>query len=587
MSLDTDVLIIGAGMSGLGLAVQLQRNFPQASFELIEKADNIGGTWWVNTYPGCGCDVASHLYSYSFALKPDWSRKYALQPEIFSYFRSVAQKYDIIRHVSFHSSVQKADFDETTGTWLVTILDQKTNRVYQRRAKILVSAVGALSVPKECDIKGAEEFKGKLFHSAQWDHSFDWAGKEVVVIGNGCSATQFVPIMTGGEKRVKKLTQFSRQAHWLAERPNPNYSNVFKWTMRYVPLAMRLYRFWHYYLMESDWPGFHTESGRKIREGLVKTQIDYIKRTAPERYHEALIPKTEIGCKRKVLDTDYLACLHRDNMELVYADPIEEITARGVRTRSGREVDVDAIILATGFKAQQVLYPLEIKGRNGINLNEHWDKFSSGVAQAYYGTCVSQFPNFFIMMGPNTATGHLSVIYTTECQINFTLRTIRPILRTLYPSLLSSGLRRLVGPGPDTVAVTEAAEQRDNTWIQSTSKQLVWTTGCTSWYVDTKTGRNTMLYTDWQWKYWLRSIFIPFRSDFVFETSPVPIHGTNKGQRREAWGKSVLITSGIGIAIGVGLFAGSNIDLKQTTIGRVGLTGGQNALRSVVALLAS
>lgn len=177
--------------------------------------------------------------------------------------------------------------------------------------------------------------------------------------------------MTDGERKVRKLTQFSRQPHWLAERPNPYYSPLFKWTMKYVPLAMRLYRFYHYYLMEADFSGFYLESGRKIRDDLTKTQLDYMRRTAPEKYHAALTPKTEIGCKRKVMDTDYLACLHRENMELVSSDPITEITESGVRTKSGREVNADAIVLATGFQTEQMLYPLVIKGEKGITLNEH------------------------------------------------------------------------------------------------------------------------------------------------------------------------------------------------------------------------
>lgn len=182
-SLDTDVLIIGAGMSGIGFAIQLQKKYPLATFEIVEKADDLGGTWWANTYPGCGCDVASHFYSYSFALKPDWTRKFALQPEIVAYFRDVAQRHDIPRHISFRSTVQNAEFDETTGTWLTTVLDQRTGQVRQRRSRVLIAAVGALSVPKGCEIKGAERYQGRMFHSAQWDHSFDWTDKEVVVIG--------------------------------------------------------------------------------------------------------------------------------------------------------------------------------------------------------------------------------------------------------------------------------------------------------------------------------------------------------------------------------------------------------------------
>ncbi|KAL1982657.1 hypothetical protein VTN96DRAFT_1027 [Rasamsonia emersonii] len=578
-SLDTDVLIIGAGMSGIGFAIQLQKKYPWASFEIVEKSDDLGGTWWANTYPGCGCDVASHFYSYSFALKPDWTRKFALQPEIVAYFRDVAQQHDIPRHISFRSTVQKAEFDESTGTWLTTILDQKTGQVRHRRSRVLIAAVGALSVPKGCEIKGAERYQGRMFHSAQWDHSFDWTDKDVVVIGNGCSATQFVPILSNGTNgdayhgkargKARKVVQFSRQPHWIAERPNPVYSPAFKWTMRYVPLAMRLYRFYLYALMEYDFFGFDIANGRKIREALTRERIEYMKRTAPAKYHAALTPTTEIGCKRKVMDTDYYACLHNENMELVHDDPIEEVTETGVRTRSGREVYADAIILANGFQTQRVLYPLDIRGEGGVSLTEHWNTFSSGAAQAYYGTCISSFPNFFVMMGPNTATGHLSVIYTTECQINFTLRVLKPILQPSSPlvSFLTSPLKHLLFypvSAADTVAVTADAERRDNDWIQRESARLVWASGCTSWYID-HTGRNTMLYPDWQFKYWLRSIFIPLSRDFVFRTSPkrvAPPAPAGGRRRRSREGLSAAttavatLTSGVGVAIGVGILLG-------------------------------
>ena len=170
---------------------------------------------------------------------------------------------------------------------------------------------------------------------------------------------------------MKKVTQFSRQAHWLAERPNPSFSGFEKWVFRHVPLAMRAYRAWVYYSMESDFSGFYVTSGGRIREGLKKEQSEYIRKLAPERYHEALVPKTEIGCKRKVMDTDYLACLHRDNVELVFSDPVAAIEEDGVRTKSGRHIKADAIILATGFATQQVLFPMDIRGEKGISLVEH------------------------------------------------------------------------------------------------------------------------------------------------------------------------------------------------------------------------
>ncbi|EED16979.1 dimethylaniline monooxygenase, putative [Talaromyces stipitatus ATCC 10500] len=565
MDLDTDVLILGAGMSGLNFAIRLQQTYPSASYTIIESTSDLGGTWSVNTYPGCGCDVASHLYSYSFALKPDWSQKFALQREILDYFRDVAKRHDVVHHIEFESSVKKAVWDETYGVWVSDVLDRKTGTIRKVRSRVVVSAVGALSIPRECEIEGAETFRGAMFHSARWDHEFDWGGKEVVVIGNGCSATQFVPILSNGSttknyitKRspVKKVTQFARQPHWLAERPNPVYSPLFKWTMCYIPLVMRMYRLWLYADMEKDFFGFNLSKGVKIRQNLTNERLEYMKRTAPEKYHSALTPTTEIGCKRKVNDTDYFSCLHNDNMELVWDDPVVAVTETGVRTKSGREVRADAIILANGFQTQKVLYPLntEIRGEGGVSLDDHWQQVSNGHPQAYYGTCISSFPNFFVMMGPNTTTGHLSVIYSTECQVNFSLRVLKPILRR--PSVLSL---RAPSAKPTSVAVTLAAEEKDNTWIQTLSKNLVWSSGCTSWYIDAKTGRNTMLYPDWQFNFWLRSIFVPVKRDFVYKQSPKDVASAQKGGKKiqrlglQLLWNSAVLASVVGV---VGLGAG-------------------------------
>ncbi|KAF5539378.1 monooxygenase [Fusarium napiforme] len=488
----TDVLIIGAGMSGIGLGVQLIRKFGTRSFEIIEKDYAMAGTWRVNSYPGCGCDVPSHFYSYSFALNPNWSQAYAMQPEIQTYFNDVAKKYDIERHVRFNSVVESARWDESTGTWETTIRDVKRSGVTIRRSKALISAVGALSIPKGCDIPGASDFEGRIFHTAKWDHSFDWKDKEVVVIGNGCSATQVLPVISSGDGAVKKATQFARQAHWLAERPNPTYSTTFKWVMRWIPFAMRLYRAWLYYLKERDFAGFKVAKGLRIRNQWAKDTTNYIRKTAPAKYLDFLVPKTEVGCKRRVNDTDYLACLHRDNVELVYDDPIQKIEAKGVRTSSRRLVTADAIVLAHGFETQKPLFPMEIFGKNGVSINEHWNQLSEGAASSYFGTCLSEFPNFFIMMGPNTLSGHLSVIYTTECQINYTMRVLRPIL---------------IGKA-DIVEVTLEAEKKDIDRVQEKAKRLVWATGCTSWFIDEKTNRNTIMFPDWQFKFWLRSVFV-------------------------------------------------------------------------------
>ena len=509
VDLDTDILIIGAGMSGLGLAVQLIRNYGYRDFQIVEKVADVGGTWLVNTYPGCGCDVASHFYSYSFELNPDWSQKFSMRSEIQAYFRGVAEKYDIVRHVTFNTTVERAEWNDGGQFWETTLRDQRTKETFTKRSRILVSGVGNLSVPRDCEIPGADKYQGSLFHSALWDHKFEWKDKDVVVLGNGCSATQFVPVMA---EDAKTITQFARQAQYLAERPNPVYSSAFKALMRYMPFAMRLYRFKLYADMEKDFASMETEGGAQIRQGLIEENERYVKRMAPEKYWDALIPKHEIGCKRKVMDTNYLSCLHRSNVELIASDPVTELTAHGVKTASGRELPADAIVLATGFQVFRMLFPMEIHGRGGISLQAFWDEHHQGAAQAYLGTCIPNFPNFFTLMGPNTVTGHLSVIYTVECQINFILRLLDPLLK--YKQKQTSLLPTL-SPPTNVVAVTPSAAALDSAWLQRSLSKLVWSSGCTNWALDPATGMNIAMYPGYQFMFWLRSVFIP-GSDFEY-----------------------------------------------------------------------
>ncbi|KAI0193038.1 hypothetical protein EV127DRAFT_490282 [Xylaria flabelliformis] len=523
MEYDTPVLIIGAGMSGMAFAIQLIRQYGLRSFEMIEKTSEFAGTWSSNSYPGCGCDVPSHFYSYSFALNPDWSRKFALQPEIKAYFEGLADEYHLRKHIKFGTNVLSARWEEHSGIWTVKLKDTRTSEVSERRCKILVSAVGALSVPKKCDISGASLFQGKLFHTAEWDHSFDWKDKEVVVIGNGCSATQVVPVMSFGDRAAKRITQFARQAHWLAERPNPEYSTTFKRMMRWVPFAMRLYRAKLYWEKERDFEGFDVTSGSKIRKNWTRDAAEYIFRNSPAKYQDFLVPKTEIGCKRRVNDTDYLACLHRDNVELVYRDPIKEIISTGVRTESGRIITADAIILGQGFETQKPLAPMEIIGKSGISINEHWDNVSDGSSSSYFGTCFSGFPNLFVMMGPNTLSGHLSVIYTSECQVNFSLRVIRPVLQAI------GATRSVFISKTDIVEVSQDAEKRDINGVQKKAEKLVWSTGCSSWFIDPRTKRNTIMFPDWQFIFWFRSIFVRW-GDFNMRQSTALVKSKAKAK---------------------------------------------------------
>ncbi|KAM3428465.1 hypothetical protein NHJ13734_008586 [Beauveria thailandica] len=548
MDLDTDVLIIGAGMSGLGFAVQLIKTHGHRSFEIVEKEEHIGGTWWVNTYPGCGVDVAAHYYSYSFCMNPNWSRMYPLQPEILAYYDMVAAKYGIEKHIRLETKVESAYWQETCGTWLVNLKNLKTSETYQRRCKILISAVGILSEPNKCDIKGYKSFQGALFHSTQWDHSFDYQGKQVVVIGNGCSASQIVPAISQGDGAVKKVTQFARQAQWVFERTNPEYTENFKRVMRWVPFAMRVNRAMHNYYSEMDFKSFPTEAGAAIRNMYAAYQGAYIKSASPEKYHDFLVPKSEVGCKRRVMDSDYLTSLGRDNVELVYSDPIEEILPEGVRTKSGRIVEADAIVLANGFQVQKPLLTLNLHGQGGVSIAHHWDTFSQGTSSAYFGTCLSQFPNYFIMMGPNTASGHGSVSYITECQINYTLRVIKPVLKALRAQ--RSGLPALpaLQQVTDVVSVKPDAEQRDIDDVQERARDMVWSSGCSSWALDETTKRNTTMYPDFQYKYWLRSVFVAW-NDLQYTTSPALAKSlASKSIRVGTW---VALLAGVSVATAV------------------------------------
>ncbi|KXH41055.1 hypothetical protein CNYM01_04570, partial [Colletotrichum nymphaeae SA-01] len=498
----------------------------------------------VNSYPGCGCDVPSHFYSYSFELNPNWSRKYALQPEIHQYFSDLAAKYDITKHIRFRQAVEFAEWNTSSGTWVVTTRDLESSRIRQRRCKILVSAVGALSIPKKCEITGASSFSGQMFHTAEWDHSFDWKNKEVVVIGD---ATQVIPALSEGNEAAKKVTQFSRQSHWLAERPNPKYSELFKWTMRWVPFAMRAYRAVLYWEKEKGFKGFDIVSGKEIRRGWTEEAAAYIRTKSPAKYRDFLVPKTEIGCKRRVNDTGYLASLHRANVELIHDDPITEIVEDGVYTSSGRYVFADAIVLAIGFETHKVLSPMEILGKDGMSINKHWERVSDGAPSSYFGTCLSGFPNFFVLMGPNTLSGHLSVIYTTECQINFVIRVISPILKAMHSC---RSLFPVIGRLDDVVEVKPEAEMRDINKTQEKARSLIWATGCTSWFIDPETNRNTIMFPDWQYKFWLRSVFVSWK-DLAYSASAVIAKGEQVGGGS---GLGILVTVlAVGVA-GVGAY---------------------------------
>ncbi|KAF2019573.1 FAD/NAD(P)-binding domain-containing protein [Aaosphaeria arxii CBS 175.79] len=522
MSSKKEVLIIGGGISGLGMAIQLKRLLGHDNFTLYEKSDNIGGTWWHNHYPACACDIPSHFYSYSFAPNPDWSSMYPGRDELHSYFFSVAEKFNILPHCRFNTTCKNMLWDDARQLWICTFEDGVTGKTFVHEAPVVVSAIGTLDRPNVPEIEGAGKFQGKIFHSARWDDSVALRGKNVVVLGNGASATQFVPEIVKEVAPRGKVVQLVKSAHWWTKRGNPVYSSTWKALMRYVPLATRIYRIYLAWQLESVFYSFlMNDSGLRMRNKIRNATREYIENDAPRQYHEILMPDYEPGCKRRVNTATYLASLHSPNMHLA-KDRVVKIGEKHVQTETGATYPADVIIYATGFATQKWLFPMDIKGVGGRDIHQLWD--AAGGAEAYKGTVVSGFPNLFILYGPNAATGQHSVIFHSECQINYSCRLLKPVL---------CGRNHA-----DSIMVKPDAQARDLKWVHGKLKHLVFNSGCRSWWMDPKTKKNTFIYPDPMFKYWLRTIF-PTWSDFE-------IRKDRRVQKKTSGGLWILVLLGLG-----------------------------------------
>ncbi|KAF9887909.1 hypothetical protein FE257_009431 [Aspergillus nanangensis] len=512
-------IIIGCGVAGIALTARLKKDLNFNNFIIYEREPEIGGTWFLNTYPGVGCDVDSHLYSFSFNPNPNWSKRFAEQPEILEYLNSTVDKFGIRPHVRCGVEVVEARWDETR--WRVSLRDLETNHLFHREAEILVSCVGTISIPKDCDIPNREVFQGAVWHSARWEHGYELAGKTVAVVGNGCSAAQLVPKIVN---QAKTVYQFQRSAQWVTSRCNREFTALEKWCFRNVPLANRLYRF----LLWKNTDALHTlylSDTKKLvaeRERTTQGAVDYIRQNAPAKYHDALVPAFPLGCKRRIFDPGYLACLHQGNIELT-TEPIVEFYEHGLRT-ARRDIEVDAVVLSTGFKIQEFLSPIEVIGRH-TSLNEHWK--STRGAQAYKATFVSGFPNFGIIFGPNAFPAHNSVIYTNEVQAEYLIKTMfRPIIAGHFA----------------TLDVKEAAEMYDANAVQTRLKTMVWSGGCSNWNLDVN-GRNTTNFPEQTWKFWLQ-LYWPRWKDFntTGDTSRRPM---------DPWRKATLmVLTAVGMVLG-------------------------------------
>jgi cation diffusion facilitator CzcD-associated flavoprotein CzcO len=445
------IAIIGSGFGGLCMAMQLKRAGID-SFTILEKADRLGGTWRDNTYPGAACDSPSFVYCFSFEQKTDWSRKWAPQAEILAYIDHCARKYDLLPHVRFDTEVAGARFDAEAGVWRLRTATGETID-----ADVVVSGVGQLNRPSYPNIPGLDRFTGVTFHSARWNHGYDLRGRRVAVIGNAASAVQFVPQIA---PLVERLFVFQRSPNWMIAKNDRVYAEWEKRLFTRLPALARLYRWWLWLTYELRFPVFR--QNRILSRVLASlSERNMREHVADPTLQRLLVPDYPIGGKRILISDDYYDALGRDNVELV-TTPIERVTEGAIVTRDGRSVDVDAIVVATGFESTSFLAPMRIEGRDGRPLDEVW----KNGAEAYLGLVVAGFPNFFMLYGPNTNLGHNSILFMIECQVHYVLECLRA---------LEAGNLASLDVRADVV-------ERYNRRLQDRLSRSVWARTGKSWY---------------------------------------------------------------------------------------------------------
>lgn len=455
------VAILGSGFSGLAMAIELKRAGID-DFVVLERAATLGGTWRDNHYPGCACDVPSHLYSFSFAPKHDWSRAFAPQAEIRAYLERCADDFDVRRHIRFGCEVVDAAWDEDHARW---ILRARSGETFAANA--LVVGVGALSNPAIPRLRGIERFRGVHFHSARWDHGVDLRDKRVAVIGTGASAIQFVPQI---QPAVARLYLLQRTPPWVLPKPDRAYTAWEKAAFAAVPGLRWLHRQWIYARLEGRVVAFEHPALMRIVENEARRHIARSIREPALR--DRLTPRYTPGCKRILLSNDYYPALAQPNVE-VLADEVAEVGEASLTLAGGRTLEVDAILYGTGFAVHDYLGGLTVTGRGGARLADRWREG----AQAYLGTTIAGFPNLFTMTGPNTGLGHNSMIAMIESQARYALQA----LRTLRAHELAS------------LECRRERQDAFNAWLTRRMAKMVWASGCKSWYLD-EHGKNTTLW---------------------------------------------------------------------------------------------
>ena len=498
MTNTTKIAIIGTGFSGLGMAIKL-KEAGYDDFVILEQSDDIGGTWHENHYPGCACDVQSALYSFSFEQNPNWSRMFAPQPEIKAYLKHCAEKYGLMPHIRLNTHVAGARYDERSQRWTLETCDGPALWQYMQEkglkpgdalnrkdkklpafekldAQLVVSGMGGLSTPAYPEIQGIETFTGKAFHSQDWDHDYDFAGKRVAVIGTGASAIQFVPEVA---KDAAQLDLYQRTPPWIMPKPDREITALERMVFRRVPQSLNALRNSIYWFLEARVLGF-VGNPRILKLGELQARRHIRSQIKDKALRQKVTPDFHFGCKRVLISNNYYPALDQDHVD-VLTDGIREVRGNVIVDNNGTEREVDCIIYGTGFKAQDPIPRGMIFGRGGQDLLEAWKEG----AEAYKGTTIAGYPNLFLLMGPNTGLGHSSMVYMIESQIQYVLDAIRKMDHRCWTS----------------VEVKPEAQGQFNASMQARMGDSVWQTGgCQSWYVN-ENGKNTTLWPGFTWQF--------------------------------------------------------------------------------------
>lgn len=462
MKFDYQVGIIGAGFAGLVAALRLKRS-SRDSFVIFERAEEIGGTWRDNTYPGCACDVASPLYSFAQEPNPDWSRLFSSQPEILAYMKEVVKKNGLEKHIRYNTDIVEARFQKNNGSWVVKDRHNSTTVV-----QVLIAGTGPLNRPSFPSFAGLETFGGRSFHTANWDNSVDLTGKKVAVIGTGASAVQIIPAIA---PIVQHQVVFQRTPAYVTPRKDRAISEKTKKRFRRFTFLLKLHRESIYWLNEIVGMGFI--GNNVINHIMRRVAVGRITRhVADPVIRRKLTPHYKIGCKRILISNEYYKTFNRDNVTLV-TEPIETFTPEGI-IAGGKQYTFDAVVFATGFVAADIELYVKIIGVDGENLIDRWKNTG---AEAYLGTTVTGYPNLCFILGPNTGLGSNSVVHMMESQMNYIMQYIKFLEKS------EGGFLDL------KPAVQEAYNKK----LQKQFNGTVWSSGCKSWYIN-RTGKNTTIF---------------------------------------------------------------------------------------------